>query len=79
MVEMSYLLGMTNIEKLLIEIRSQNLFQDFKKIFKDIKLKQDSLCEKNFHKIFRYCKNENLVDWFIDDSAVHDDFELEIY
>ena len=31
---------------------------------------------KNFHKIFRYCKNENLVDWFIDDSAVHDDFEL---
>ena len=48
-----------------------------KRIFKDIKLKQDSLCEKkNFHKIFRYCKNENLVDWFIDDSAVHDDFEL---
>ena len=43
----------------------------------DIKLKQDSLCEKkNFHKIFRYCKNENLVDWFIDDSTVHDDFEL---
>jgi len=48
-----------------------------KKIVREIKLKQNLLFEKkNFQKIYRYCKNENLIDWFIDDSTVHDYFEL---
>ena len=49
----------------------------FKKIIKENEFKKSALFEKKyFQKIYRYCKNENLVDWFIDDSTVHNYFEL---
>ncbi len=48
-----------------------------KKIIKEDEFKKSALFEKKyFQKIYRYCKNENLVDWFIDDSTVHNYFEL---
>ena len=58
--------------------KSKMIPKILKKIVKEIRFKKVSLFEKkNFKTIYKYCKNENLIDWFLDDSTAHDYFELK--
>ena len=71
--------GYDKYRKIINRNKKSKIIPSFlRNIIKDNRLEQGSLLEnKYFKKIYKYCKNENLIDWFIDDSSAHSYFELK--